>query len=82
MRVFTPHTRYACNLGTVYVGPSPFEFERDAAMGAFEGAWKIEHPDTAGRTFRVVGVETRCLQTVRKDEQIGLLVEECGEESQ
>lgn len=62
--------------GTVYVGESPFEFMRDKSLEAFSGSWLIDHPDTKGKTFRVVGVESHCLLKISEGAPIGLMVQE------
>lgn len=79
MQTFKATVSYCINgRGVVYAGPSPFEFQRDKSLEAFAGEWQIDHPDTTGRVFRVVGVESHCLLTIRKGEPIGLMVEECS----
>lgn len=66
--------------GTVYCGPAPTEFERADAMAAFAGPWEIDHPDAAGQVFRVVGVESHGVATIRAGSPIGLLVEPWGQD--
>lgn len=61
--------------GTVYCGLSPMEFDRSDALVAFAGPWEIDHPDAAGQVFRVVGVESHYLPTIRSGSPIGLFVE-------
>jgi hypothetical protein len=65
--------------GTVYCGPAPAEFERVDALAAFDGPWEIDQPDAAGRVWRVVGVESHCVPTIRAGSPIGLLVEPWGQ---
>ena len=65
--------------GTVYCGPAPTEFERADSLAAFDGPWEIDHPAAVGQVFRVVGVESHCVQTIRAGSPIGLLVEPCGQ---
>jgi hypothetical protein len=61
--------------GTVYCGLAPAEFERSESLAAFAGPWEIDHPDASGQVFRVVGVESHCVPTIRAGSLIGLLVE-------
>lgn len=65
--------------GTVYCGLAPTEFKRANSLAAFAGPWEIDHPDAAGKVFRVVGVESHCVPTIRAGSPIGLLVEPWGQ---
>ena len=61
--------------GTVYCGLAPVELERTDLLASFAGPWEIDHPDADGQVFRVVGVESHCVPTIRAESPIGLLVE-------
>lgn len=61
--------------GTMYCGLAPFEFERSESLAAFDGPWLIDHPDTAGVIFRIIGVESNCIPTIRAGSTICLMVE-------
>lgn len=65
--------------GTVYCGIAPVEFERSDSLAMFAGPWKIDHPEAAGQVFRVVGVESHCVPTIRAGSPIGLMVEPWGQ---
>jgi hypothetical protein len=62
--------------GMIYYGYAPFTFERSKSLLAFSGQWEIDHPEAIGKVFRVVGVESHCIQTIRAGATIGLLVEQ------
>ena len=80
MHTFKAHSTYQISgRGVVFCGPSPFEFQRDKSMDEFAGEWQIDHPDTNGKVFRVIGVESHCLLTIREGALIGLMVEERGQ---
>ena len=80
MRTFKTDGSYSiAGRGVVYTGASPFEFQRNKSLDAFSGEWQIDHPDTTGRVFRVVGVESQCLLTIREGAPIALMVKECSQ---
>lgn len=66
--------------GTVYCGPSPIEFERANALAAFAGPWEIDYPGAEGQVFRVVGVESYCMLTIRAGYPISLQIEKLQEQ--
>ena len=63
-------------VGTVWYGPSPFDFLRKDFLEAFAGKWRIDHPGAFGKVFRVTGVESHCVPRIRTGDQIGLVVVE------
>lgn len=76
MRTFKAYgTYYITEHGTVYLGFSPFRFQRERALEAFSGEWQIDHPDTIGKVYRVKAIECHCVLTIRAADPIGLMVD-------
>lgn len=68
--------------GTVLTGPAPFSFRRDEHDPRFyEAVWRINHPDTIGRLYRIKGVESYATVTISRGTSIAILVEEIKDDS-
>jgi len=76
VRIFTAKGIFKTNGNApIYLGDAPFPFERNKALQAFSGEWQISGLD--GKTLKVIGVESHCVEHIKEGEPIGLMVKEC-----
>jgi len=80
LRLFKAEDRFLLKgRGIVYAGPCPFAWDKKDGLSAWEGEWLISHPEADHTTtYKILGVESFCLQVIRDGSPIGILVDEPG----
>jgi hypothetical protein len=78
LRLFKAEDRYDIKgRGTVWTGPCPFRWDKTDGLLAWDGQWLISHPDADHtKTFKVIAVESFCLQVIRQGSSVGIIVKE------
>ena len=63
--------------GTVFAGPAPFAFDKTKPEDMerfYKMPWVISHPDARDQLWRVIGVESWAIDSIRQGAPIGILV--------